>query len=80
MALTKTEHLGLSVFPQTEEDKILVRDILRAIAEDNDISNMKILDQTIYDLQNTDKTKVVWSGNRPDTQSNDDVWNEILNT
>lgn len=55
MSLTKTEHLGLNVFQQTQETTTLVRDVLRAIADDTTGSNMHILDQAVFDLQSNIK-------------------------
>lgn len=79
MALNKTEHLGLSIFPQSEESTILVRDVMRALASDQVLSNMNIIDDAIYELQKKSATDTVWSDVKPDTQLPEDVWNEILN-
>lgn len=78
MALSKTEHLGLNVFPQSDEGVILVRDAFRAIAEDADTSNMHIIDQAIYDLQTRQLAGVVWGKLQPEDQKPGDTWNEIL--
>lgn len=79
MSLTKTEHLGLNVFLRGEENEILVRDLLRAVAEDGNESNMQIIEDAIYELQKKSATDTVWSDVKPDTQLPEDVWNEILN-
>ena len=55
MSLTKTEHLGLNVFQQTQETTTLVRDVLRSIADDTTDSNMNILDRAVFDLQSNIK-------------------------
>lgn len=78
MPLNKTDHLGLTVFPQSEEATILVRDVLRAIAEDSQLSNMHILDEAIYNLQKKNINDVVWSESQPESQNSGDTWNEIL--
>lgn len=78
MALNKTEHLGLHVFPQTDEDTTLVRDVLRALAEDDNTSNMSLIDEAIYQLQTRKVTNIVWSGSQPEDQDVGDTWNEIL--
>lgn len=78
MGLIKTEHLGLSVFLRTDENNTLVRDVLRAIAENESSSNMHIIDNAIYDLQKTKTTNVIWDSSQPAEQDVGDVWNEIL--
>lgn len=78
MSLTKTEHLGLNVFLRGEENEILVRDLLRAVAEDGNESNMQIIDGAIYELQKSKTSNVVWSNAEPENQVTGDIWNEIV--
>ncbi len=78
MALNKTNHLKLNVFPQSAESVELVRDTLRAIAEDVPTSNMHIIDKAIADLEKKAGNNIVWSETRPESQAPGDTWNEII--
>ena len=78
MGISKTPNLQLNVFPQTEEGTILVRDLLRSLAEDNESSNMYMIDQAIHELQLSVQHNEVWSQTEPIEQNAGDIWNEIL--